>query len=96
MNTLTIPTGDAAIVFLAEQLGACRTLTDRETSILHRAIRRDQGQFRRWTKEEDAKLRKMRKAGLGAVHIAEVLGRTPDAVYRRMSDLKKLEKVRGR
>lgn len=95
MLDTTIHTGDAAVVFLAEALGRCRELTDIESRILHRAIRRDRGDFRRWTEQDDARLRKMRRAGLRASDMADALNRTEDSVRRRLCDLRKRERVRG-
>lgn len=91
-----IPKGDAAIVFLAERLGAFKALDEIETRVLHLAIRRDRGDFRRWTDADDAKLRKMHKARLGAAHIAATLNRTEDSVRRRLCDLKKKDRINGR
>lgn len=95
MLDMTIHTGDAAVVYLAEELGRCRELTEAESRILHRAMRRDAGANRSWTPSDDTKLRKMSKAGIRSPQIAKTLGRTPEAVRRRLCDLRKREKVRG-
>jgi hypothetical protein len=95
MLDATIHTGDAAVVYLAEALGRVRELTDIESRILHKAIRRDQGVFRRWMPADDAKLLKMRRAGLRASDMASSLNRTEDSVRRRLCDLRKKERVRG-
>jgi serine/threonine-protein kinase RIO1 len=89
MLDTTIHTGDAAVVYLADALSRVRALTETESRILHRALRRDAGMFRRWTAAEDAKLLKMHKAGIRAPGIAMTLGRSSDAVRRRLCDLKK-------
>ncbi len=96
MLDMTIHTGDAAVVYLAEALGQLRALTDTESRILHRALRRDAGLFRRWTPADDATLLKAHRARIRVSEIATTLGRTEQAVYRRLCDLKKREKVRGR
>ncbi|QPQ55584.1 hypothetical protein IC614_02995 [Allosphingosinicella flava] len=88
-----ILTGDAAVVYLAEQLGRVKELTDFESRILHRAIRRDTGMFRRWTTAEDQRLMKMHKARIRASEMAVTLNRTEDSVRRRLCDLKKRERA---
>lgn len=96
MNALAIPTGEAAIVFFAERLGALRPLDDTETRALQRAIFRETGAFRRWVKQDDVRLLKMHKAGIRSPQIAETLSRTPEAVRRRLCDLRKAGKVKSR
>lgn len=95
MLDVTIHTGDAAVVYLAERLGQLRSLTDTESRILQRAIRRDDGTFRRWTESEDRSLLRMHKARIRASEMAVTLRRTEDSVRRRLCDLKKRERVRG-
>ena len=96
MLDMTIHTGDAAVVYLAEALGRERPLSEVESRILGRAIRRDRGDFRRWTPDDDRRLLKAHKARIRVSEIAVTLGRTEDSVYTRLRDLKKREKVRGR
>lgn len=88
----TIPTGDAAVIELADALSRIRALDERESRILQRAITRDSGAFRRWTPEEDRKLLKMHKARIRCAEIAVTLNRKEGAVYRRLSDLKKAKR----
>lgn len=90
------PTGDAAIVLLAEALGRLRELSETESRVLQRAITRDAGAFRRWTPQDDAKLLKMHKARIHGKQMAETLNRTEASVYGRLRDLKKRERARGR
>lgn len=40
-----------------------------------------------WSKQDEATLVAMRRAGLSAVAIGERLGRTPNAIYRRVQHL---------
>lgn len=87
-----IPTGEAAIVHLAEALGKERALTDTESRILHRAINRERGAFRRWTQADDAKLLKMHKARIRVSQMAGLLQRTEGSIYRRLCDLKKAKR----
>jgi hypothetical protein len=94
MLELTTLSGDAAVVFLAEALGRERQLTEHESRILQRAVKRGHGAFRRWTVGDDVRLMKMHKAKRRAADIAEALGRTEYAVTTRLRDLKKREKVR--
>lgn len=96
MNALTIPTGEAAIVFFAERLGALRALDDTESRILQRAIIRETGAFRRWTKEEDAQLLRMSKARIRQAQIAVTLNRSEDSIRYRLQQLKKASKVKRR
>lgn len=88
----TIPTGDAAVIELADALSRIRALDERESRILQRAITRDNGTYRRWTQEEDRKLLKMHKARIRCAEIAKTLNRKEGAVYRRLSDLKKAKR----
>lgn len=92
MNALTIPTGEAAIVFFAERLGALRPLDDTEVRALHLAIRREQGAFRRWTAAEDASLLKMHRAKIRGAQMAVTLHRSVDSVVWRLRILKKQQK----
>ena len=84
-----IPTGNQAVIELADALSKVRALDDRESRILQRAISRDRGAIRRWTPHEDAKLLKMHKARIRCAQIATTLGRTDQAVFTRLRDLKK-------
>lgn len=95
MLDMTIHTGDAAVVYLAEALGRVRELTDIESRILHRAIRRDAGQFRRWTQDEDRRLLRMSKSRIRVAEMAVTLSRTEDSVRTRLRDLRKRERVCG-
>jgi hypothetical protein len=63
---MTIPTGDAAVVFLADALCKERELSEVESRVLQRALTRETGAFRRWTPAEDAKLLKMHRARIHA------------------------------
>jgi hypothetical protein len=90
-----IHSGDAAVVYLAEALGKERPLSEVESRILHKAIRRDAGAFRRWTPEEDRKLLKMHKARIRGADIAVTLKRTEATVYQRLCRLKKRERAHG-
>lgn len=89
MNALTIPTDGDAVVFLAERLGRLRPLEEMEVRTLHLAIRRQQGAFRRWTSEEDAKLLRMHKAKIRGAEMAKTLNRSEDGVTARLRVLKK-------
>lgn len=88
-----IPAGDAAVIVLAEALGRHRALTDSESLILERAINRQPKRDRRWSREEDRMLLKMCgrrvQARITAAAMAAQLGRTPEAVRRRLCDLRK-------
>lgn len=90
-----IPTGEQAIVFLAERLGSVRALDDIESRVLQRAITRERGGVRRWTAADDAMLLKMHKARIRGAEMAVTLRRSEQAVYTRLRDLKKRRKVRG-
>lgn len=92
MEITAIPTGNAAIVELAEALGRHRALNERESRILHRAIIRDQGAFRRWTPADDAKLLKMHKARIRVSEMTATLNRSENAIYVRLRDLKKAKR----
>jgi hypothetical protein len=92
----TIPTGEAAIVFFAERLGALRSLDETEVRVLNRAIIRETGAFRRWTAEEDTKLLKMHKAKIRGAQMAETLHRSVDSVVWRLRMLKKGRKGKSR
>jgi hypothetical protein len=94
VNALAIPTGEAAIVFFAERLGALRALDDTESRVLHRAIIRETGAFRRWTAQDDAKLLKMSKARIRQAQIAKTLGRSENSVEWRIRQLKKAGRAR--
>lgn len=87
-----IPTGEAAIVHLAEALGKERALNETESRILQRAINRERGAFRRWTPADDQKLLKMHKARIRVSQMTGVLQRTENAIYLRLRDLKKAKR----
>jgi len=89
----TIPSGDAAIMFLADALSRERALTETESRVLQRAVRRDAGWRKSWTKQEDEMLHKMRRAGLSSVQMGEKLHRSPEAVRQRLCQLRKAGKV---
>lgn len=76
------------VVALATELGRYRALTPDESRLLERAIERQPASTRRWTFADDAKLQRLRRTRLRVPEIAAQLGRTPWAVYRRISDLK--------
>lgn len=84
-----VPTGEAAIVFFAERLGALRALDDTEVRVLGLAIVRETGGFRRWTAAEDASLLKMHKAKIRGAEMAVTLRRSEDSVVWRLRMLKK-------
>jgi hypothetical protein len=88
-----IPTGDAAVVFMADALSRVRELSEIESRVLQRAITRNTGAFRRWTPAEDRKLMKMHKAKLRAAQMALSLNRSENAIYVRIRDLKKLARA---
>lgn len=88
----TIPTGDRAVIELADALSRVRALDERESRILQRAITRDTGTFRRWTPDEDRRLLKMHKARIRCAQIAKTLDRTEQAVFTRLRDLKKVKR----
>lgn len=90
-----IPSGEAAIVLLADALSRERPLSELESRILHRSIRRDQGAFRRWTPQEDDQLLKMHRARIRGAEMATTLNRTEATVYQRLCRLKKKERARG-
>lgn len=95
MEMAAIPTGEQAIVFLAEALGAERELSETESRILQRAIVRETGAFRRWTAADDTALLKMHKAKIRGAAIARSLNRSENSVYGRLRDLKKAGRVRN-
>lgn len=90
---MPIPSGDAAVILLAEALGRHRALNDVESLVLERAITRQPKRDRRWTREEDRMLLKMCgrrvQARITAAAMAAQLGRTPQAVRQRLCDLRK-------
>lgn len=86
---IMVPTGEAAIVFFAERLGALRALDDTEVRVLNVAIVRETGGFRRWTDAEDAQLLKMHKAKIRGAEMAVTLRRSEDSVVWRLRMLKK-------
>lgn len=92
MNQLQVPPGMVAdVILLATQLGAMRALTGPESLILERAIRLEavgarnmpERPVRRWERDEDRELRRMANRRVMARMIAQKLGRTPNAIYRR-------------
>lgn len=97
---LAIPAGDEAVIALATELNRFRSLSDVESRILERAMCRKMRSegcysvFRRWSATDDAKLLNMRSAGLPGAHMARVLNRTEAAIYGRLRDLKKKERVK--
>jgi hypothetical protein len=92
MDLAAIPTGNAAIVELAEALGRVRALDERESRMLERAINRDSGAFRRWTPTDDAKLLKMHKARIRVSEMTNVLNRSEQSIFTRLRDLKKAKR----
>lgn len=92
MNALAIPTGNAAIVELATELGKVRALNERESRILERAINRDRGAFRRWTPADDAALLKMHKARIRVSEMTTTLNRSEQSIFTRLRDLKKAKR----
>lgn len=91
---IALPTGADATIYFAEQLGRVRALSEHESIVLERAISAKPRPDRRWTPAEDGKLLKMSKARIRAVDMAETLRRTPEAVRRRLCDLRKKERVK--
>lgn len=87
-----ILTGDDAVIYLADALSRERALDDRESRILHRAINRERGAFRRWTPADDAQLLKMHKARIRVSEMTHTLQRTEASIYRRLCDLKKAKR----
>lgn len=92
---ITLPSGNDAAIYFAEALGRVRALSEHESIVLERVIRSKPRPDRRWTQSEDNQLLKMSKARIRAVDMAETLKRTPEAVRRRLCDLKKRERARG-
>lgn len=90
---INLPSGNDAAIYFAEALGRVRALSEHESIVLERVIRAKPRPDRRWTQTEDQQLRKMSKARIRAVDMAETLKRTPQAVYTRLRELKKRERV---
>lgn len=93
IDHIALTSGADAAIYFAEQLGRERALSEQESIVLERVISSKPRPDRRWTPEEDRKLLKMSKARIRGADMAETLKRTPWAVYRRLSDLKKRERV---
>ena len=104
-----------------EQIGRTRALTAAESAEMERCIKAIQRAERRttcvtrramvpawyhpWDEQTDAQILKSKQAGIRAIDIAMTIGRTPSAVYERLSQLRKLtganmrdgrQRIRGR
>jgi hypothetical protein len=93
-ETITQSARVDAVIYFAEALSRVRALSEHESIVLERAISAKPRPDRRWTPAEDGKLLKMSKARIRAVDMAETLRRTPEAVRRRLCDLRKKERVK--
>lgn len=94
MTLHSVPTGEQAVIYLAEALGRERALSEPESRILERAIRAERPCRRAWSPGDDRALMKMHKAKRGAVEMAKVLKRSEMACYKRLHQLKKLARVK--
>lgn len=102
---------DGIIVDLLTTINRMRALTDAESRLLERTIRRVDRikgrQTRPWTVKEDLRLRViMRKRVRQTIperfrpcddvrRLAEEIGRTPEAIQRRIHKLRKMDKGSG-
>lgn len=86
-----IISADEIILELATELCKLRTLTERESGFLERALRRiarnDGRRTEEWTGELDVEMIVMLKEGKRPRHIAPLIDRTEGAVWRRIHKL---------
>ena len=86
---------DQSIIALGEALCRCRALTDAESRMLERAIRREDardGKGRAWSQDDDDRLLK----AIGTVKarvIAESMGRTVHSIHKRTMTLRKAQRA---
>jgi hypothetical protein len=91
---------DQAVITLAEALGRHRALTDDESQMLERSIRRMEATSRGttmkfWTPAEDRALLKAFRVR-EASHVAAMLGRTVPSVCSRLTRLRKEAQAKTR
>jgi hypothetical protein len=92
-------TSEDILVSLFNEVGRSRALTDAESRLLEKIIRKcaDQGTRRLWTQSEDRLLLQLTGKGWTARQISIRLERTRDAVHTRIKKLKaRPEKAKGR
>jgi hypothetical protein len=90
---------DQAVITLAEALGRHRALTDDESQMLERSIRRMEATSRGttmkfWTPAEDRALLKAFRVREASA-VAAMLGRTVPSVCSRLNQLRKAERTKA-
>lgn len=80
-------------LYFADALSGQRALQPDESNMLADLINRARlkATRRRWDAADDRKLMRMKRRGMKAPEIGEVLGRTPFSVRCRIRDLRKRE-----
>lgn len=89
-------TSDQIIVELLDSLGRLRALTDGESRLLERVIRRggsSRSAWRFWTADEDKLLHCLKAKGMTAIDMAATMDRTPESVRWRIKVLKRQQCV---
>lgn len=96
---LTISTRDMLVTNMINEVSRIRALTEEESLVLEHFLRRladpAANPRRLWTAEEDRMVRKLFRAGLTAEKIADRINRKPWAVRRRITILRKAEKIKS-